>query len=258
MNTIKIKQHARYTELALSRPERSNAFNAQMIQELTEALNDIANTSSKALLIHGEGKHFCAGADLQWMKDTVDFSAEQNKADAIALANLFHRLNTMPMPTIAACHGAIFGGGIGLLAACDIVISSEQATFCLSEVKIGLAPATIAPFVIAAIGERQMRRYALSAERFNPQRAHEIGLVHELVSADQLHNFSHKLAHNISCNAPDAVAKTKQLIFDLAVTEDTMDLTSDLIATIRTSEEGQHGLNAFISRTAPRWEDSND
>jgi len=258
MNTIKIREHARYTELALSRPERSNAFNALMIQELTQALDNIASTSAKALLIHGEGKHFCAGADLQWMKDTANFSAEQNKADAIALANLFHRLNTMPMPTIAACHGAIFGGGIGLLAACDIVVSSEQATFCLSEVKIGLAPATIAPFVIAAIGKRQMRRYALTAERFNPQRAHEIGLVHELVSPDQLHNFSHQLAHTISCNAPQAVAKTKQLIFDLESAENPKELTSELIAQIRTSEEGQHGLSSFINRSAPRWEADND
>ncbi len=255
MQCITVKHTSYITEIQLSRPERSNAFNAQMIAELTAAFEATANCNTRVILLTSDGKHFCAGADLEWMKQTASLSNSENKQDARALAKLFETIDSSSIPTIALCHGAAFGGGIGLLACCDIVICDETALFSLSEVKIGLVPATISPFVVRAIGTRQMRRFALTGERFDSTMARHIGLVHTIVSSDSLHAKGRELATLICNNAPHAVALTKELIRGISSLDhsEITEHTSQLIADVRTSDEGQHGLQSFIEKQPPHW-----
>ena len=243
------------TEVRLTRPERSNAFNAQMIEELTRSFAAISQETSRVVMLSAEGKHFCAGADLEWMKQTASLSNAENKADAEALAKLFETIDACPVPTIALCHGAAFGGGIGLLACCDLVIADDTSLFSLSEVKIGLVPATITPFVIRAIGSRQMRRFALTGERFDTITAADIGLVHIAAEPAQLRSRGWDLAEDICNNAPTAVSLTKELVRTIPTIDpsEISHYTSQLIADVRTSEEGQHGLQSFIERQAPKW-----
>ena len=208
-----------------------------------------SDNSVRAVIVTSTGKHFSAGADLNWMKRMATLSEEENRNDAQRLAELMHALNNLNKPTIALVDGAAYGGAVGLIACCDMAIATQRSRFCLSEVKIGLSPAVISPFVVAAIGERQARRYFLTAEVFDAQQAQRFELLHEVVEdKDALQEASEKLVSALLGNSPQAMDKTKQLIKQVSrgdIDQDMRDYTVNLIASIRVSEEGQEGLGPF-------------
>jgi methylglutaconyl-CoA hydratase len=208
------------------------------------------------MVLGSEGKSFSAGADLGWMKRMASYSYKENLRDAGALALMLKTLNQMPQPTIARVQGAAFGGAVGLVSCCDMAVAATNASFSLSEVKIGLVPATISPYVIAAIGERWARRYFLTAERFDAQRAMQIGLVNEAVNAEQLDQQINSLIEALLVNGPEAVMAAKQLVFDVSgkpIDQNLIDHSCEVIAAIRVSEQGQEGLNAFLEKRKPHW-----
>jgi len=241
----------------LNRPDVRNAFNETMIAELTHAFKTLdADNEVRAVVLAGRGPAFCAGADLNWMKEMAGYSFEENHADALGLARMLQALHTLRKPTVARVHGPAFAGGMGLVAACDIAVASLEATFCLSEVKLGLTPATISPYVIGAIGERAARRYFLTAERFDASEAYRIGLVQELVPADALDATVNQLLGHVISAGPHALAAAKDLIRSVArhpLTEDMIADTATRIATIRASAEGKEGIRSFLERRQPSW-----
>ena len=243
--------------LSLNRAEKNNALNAELIAELTQCLLELAdNKQIRVLLLQGHGKHFCAGADLKSMASMKDKDYQQNLDDALCLAELFSLINTFPKPTVVKIQGAVYGGGLGLIACCDIAIVAADSLFCFSEVKLGLSPATICPYVVAAIGERAARRYLLSGETFASDRAHAMGLVHEVVAVDDLEENVNTLIDTLVTNGPIAMMETKALIQKTAKSELSIELkqsTAELIARLRTSSEGQEGLAAFFEKRSPRW-----
>lgn len=243
--------------LTLNRPELHNAFDDELIRELGQAFDDLAqNPEVRALVLTGNGKSFSAGGDLNWMQRMVDYSEEQNRNDAALLAAMLHKLDTFPAPTIARVQGAAFGGGVGLVSCCDMAVASERASFCLSEVKIGLLPATISPYVINAIGARQARRYFVTAERFSAERAREIGLVSEICAEAELDRTLGELVNAVLGNGPRAVTMAKQLAMSMSnrvINTELQAQTSNLIAAVRVSPEGQEGLKAFLEKRAPNW-----
>ncbi|NMP33441.1 enoyl-CoA hydratase/isomerase family protein [Thalassotalea sp. M1531] len=243
--------------VTLNNPDKHNAFDDSIIAELTKAFNAIAeNESVRVMVLASTGKSFSAGADLGWMKRMASYSYEENLKDANALAQMLHALNFMPMPTIAKVQGAAFGGAVGLASCCDMVVASEKASFCLSEVKLGLIPATISPYVVNAIGLKASRRYFQTAERFFADKAERLGLVDEISSPDELSDSVEKLISALLANAPTATRQAKQLAFDVAyqaITPELMKDTSERIAAIRVSEEGQEGLTSFFDKRAPNW-----
>ena len=241
----------------LNNPDRRNAFDDQIIGQLTEAFAEVAgNPNVRVMVLGSEGKSFSAGADLGWMKRMASYSYKENLRDAGALALMLKTLNQMPQPTIARVQGAAFGGAVGLVSCCDMAVAATNASFSLSEVKIGLVPATISPYVIAAIGERWARRYFLTAERFDAQRAMQIGLVNEAVNAEQLDQQINSLIEALLVNGPEAVMAAKQLVFDVSgkpIDQNLIDHSCEVIAAIRVSEQGQEGLNAFLEKRKPHW-----
>ena len=245
------------TTITLNRPDKHNAFNEDFIAELSQALDDVRKDEDcKAMVLRANGKNFCAGADLDWMKRTAGYTRAQNLEDANALAELLHKLNFLPAPTIARVQGAAMGGGGGLVACCDITLAAHDAVFAFSEVKLGLVPATISPYVIRAIGEKQARRYFQTAERVDAGRARELGLVSEIMDARELDDAVEKTIGLILTNSPAAVRATKQQVFDVAgkrITREIMQQTSARIADLRASEEGKEGLAAFLEKRKPAW-----
>jgi methylglutaconyl-CoA hydratase len=243
--------------LWMNRPEVRNAFNETMIAELTAALEAFeADKAVRAVVLAGHGPAFCAGADLNWMKKMAGYGFEENHADALALARMLHRLATLSKPTVARVHGPAFAGGMGLVSACDIAVATYDVEFCLSEVKLGLIPATIGPYVAAAIGERMARRYFLTAERFDAAEAYRIGLVQELCVAEELDGTVNALLGHLVAAGPHALAATKDLIRAVAnrtVTEDVIADTATRIATIRASAEGKEGIRSFLEKRKPAW-----
>ena len=241
----------------LNNPDKHNAFDDQIIGELTEAFVAIADNSNVRVMVLGsEGKSFSAGADLEWMKRMASYSYDENLRDASALALMLKTLNEIPQPTIARVQGAAFGGAVGLVSCCDMAVAASAASFSLSEVKIGLVPATISPYVIAAIGQRAARRYFVTAERFDAHRALQLGLVNEVVDAEQLDQEIDRLINTLLANGPEAVTGAKQLVFDVAgkpIDQQLIDATCETIAAIRVSEQGQEGLQAFLERRKPQW-----
>lgn len=241
----------------LNNPDRHNAFDDQIIGQLTEAFAGVAvNPNVRVMVLGSEGKSFSAGADLGWMKRMASYSYEENLRDAGALALMLKTLNYMPQPTIARVQGAAFGGAVGLVSCCDMAVAASAANFSLSEVKIGLVPATISPYVIAAIGQRAARRYFVTAERFNAHRALQLGLVDEVVDAEQLDQEVDRLVEAVLANGPEAVIAAKQLVFDVAgkpIDQQLIDSTCESIAAIRVSEQGQEGLQAFLQKRKPHW-----
>lgn len=243
--------------LTLTRPDVHNAFNDTLIAELTSALNGIGTDERvRAVVLGGRGRSFSAGADLGWMQRMASYSKAENKRDARALADLMAVLNRLPKPTIARVHGAAIGGGVGLVACCDIAIAAQTATFCLSEVKLGLTPAVISPYVVAAMGERAARRYFLTAETFSAQDARALGLVHLVVADEAMDDAVGKILQAIRAGGPGAQAAAKDLIFavggrpvDDAVIED----TAERIAGQRIGVEGQEGISAFLQKRKPEW-----
>ncbi len=248
--------------LRLNNPEQHNAFDDRLITDLTAALQQLAEDQQvRVVTLCSSGKSFSAGADLNWMRRMADYSREENLQDALALAELMKTLNELPKPTIALVQGATFGGGVGLVAACDIAIASAQAQFCLSEVKLGLIPATISPYVLAAIGERAARRYFLSAERFTADEALRIGLLHQVVEAEQLEPTGAAICQQLLQNGPQALTEAKRLIRDVVnrpLTAELQKITAERIAAIRASDEGREGLNAFLQKHKPYWTEDLD
>ena len=244
-------------QVRLNNPDQHNAFDDEIIGELTEAFVAIVDNSNVRVMVLGsEGKSFSAGADLEWMKRMASYSYDENLRDASALALMLKTLNEIPQPTIARVQGAAFGGAVGLVSCCDMAVAASAASFSLSEVKIGLVPATISPYVIAAIGQRAARRYFVTAERFDAHRALQLGLVNEVVDAEQLDQEIDRLINTLLANGPEAVTGAKQLVFDVAgkpIDQQLIDATCETIAAIRVSEQGQEGLQAFLERRKPQW-----
>ncbi|WP_404340163.1 enoyl-CoA hydratase/isomerase family protein [Pseudoalteromonas mariniglutinosa] len=241
--------------LLLSRPEKRNAFNDGVIHDLIQCIEHTNSLDIRALVLKTEGKHFSAGADLNWMKSMADNDFSENLADSKQLAKLMQVLAACPHPTICAVQGAAFGGALGLIACCDIALCQDDAQFCLSEVKLGLIPAVISPYVIKAIGERAARRYFLTAEIFDAHTAKQLGLVHQVTG--QLESALDTLLQTLLDNGPVAVKAAKQLINDVAgknINDDIIHLTAERIASIRVSEEGQEGLSAFFEKRSPNWQ----
>ena len=243
--------------VALNRPEVHNAFNETLIAELTNALRALdADTSVRAVVLTGQGASFCAGADLHWMKRMASFGPAENLADARALALMLRTLNGMGKPTVACIRGAAFGGGVGLVACCDIAVAAHDATFSLSEAKLGLIPATISPYVIEAIGARQARRYFLSAERFTAAEAFRIGLVHDIVPEPELDTRINELLGALFVAGPAAQFECKALIRGVAhrpIDADVIDGTAKHIAAVRASPEGKEGVAAFLGKRPAQW-----
>jgi len=243
--------------ITLNRPDVHNAFDPEMVRVLTATLADIAaDDSIRAVVIAGAGKSFCAGADISHMRQSATFTKAQNYKAAGESARMFHALYTLNKPTIAAVHGAVRGGGCGIIAACDIAIASRTATFRLSEVKIGVVPAMISPYVIGAIGERQARRYMLSGEEFDCAEAWRIGLVHDLVEEEFLGTCVGEMLGQLYSSGPKAVHAIKQLIPKSAhspIGPGIIDETSKVIADIRATAEAQEGLTAFLEKRKPSW-----
>jgi len=248
----------RIARITLSRPEVRNAFNDEVIQQLKTAFEDLGQRDDvRAVVLAAIGPAFCAGADLNWMRRMADYTREENIADAGQLAAMLKTIYECPKPTIAAVQGDVFAGGMGLVAACDIAVSVASATYCLSEVKLGLIPATISPYVIRAMGARASHRYFLTAERFTAQEAHRIGFVHELVdSAEALSAKVDELAQALCSASPAAVRAGKRLVLDVAEREINARLiaaTVEGIADIRASEEGREGVQSFLQKRKPAW-----
>ena len=250
-------------KLILNRPDVHNAFDDVLIQKIINALHDIENNDSvQVLVLTSNGKHFSAGADLNWMKRMAVLTEQENRNDAQQLAQLMHTLNNLNKPTVALINGAAYGGAVGLIACCDMAIATQRSRFCLSEVKIGLSPAVISPFVVSAIGERAARRYFLSAEVFDAQSAEKLGLLHEVVADEaELTHKGNQLINTLLLNSPQAMGKTKQLIKTVSrgeIDNNMRDYTVNLIASIRVSEEGQEGLASFLEKRKPSWVEKNE
>lgn len=245
------------TTLTLNRPEVNNAFDDKVIELLIMALDDCnADDEVKVVKLKGAGKHFSAGADLNWMRRMADLDYSANREDAGQLARLMSTLYNLSKPTIAEVHGASYGGAVGLVSCCDIAIAAERSSFCLSEVKIGLTPAVISPYVVKAMGERQARRYFISAEVIDAQKALDLELVHEVVPADELTQRVDDLITLMLKNGPKAMGISKALVQKVAnekLDENLNHYTRDLIAEVRVSEEGQEGLTAFLEKRKAGW-----
>lgn len=257
-NTIELEYAEKgFATLWLNRPEKNNAFNAEMIRELVLAIDQVqTNKNLRFLLLRGRGKHFCAGADLAWMQQSAQLDFNANLNDARELAELMYSLYHLKLPTLAVVQGAAFGGAVGLVACCDMAIGAHDAVFSLSEVRIGLAPAVISPFVVKAMGERATRRYAMTGERFSGERARELGLLSETYAAAELDDALHGWLDNLMLNSPQAMRASKDLLREASsasVTPALRRYTENAIACIRVSPEGQEGLNAFLEKRKPRW-----
>lgn len=246
--------------VTLNRPEVHNAFNDEMIASLTEAFLGFSKDSDiNVVVLHGAGKSFCAGADLNWMKRMKDYSKEENFRDSVALSRLFQAINTCRKPVVASVHGAALGGGVGLVACCDYVVASEDAVFGLTEVKLGLLPAVISPFVIAKIGESRARAYFLTAERFDSTKAKEMGLIHEISLDRYFQADTDRIVQALLNVGPKARELAKDLIFNvknLMSSSDfkpVEDFTCRLISEVRTSSEGQEGMAALLEKRKPQW-----
>ncbi len=243
----------------INRPELHNAFNEVVIAELTEAFVACGQSDDvRVVVLASEGKSFCAGADINWMKRMVEYSFEENVTDANAMALMLRKIRECPKPVIARVHGACIGGGVGLAAACDIAAAVKKAFFCLSEVKLGILPAVISPFVIEKIGAGQARRYGLTAERFSAETAKQLGLVQEIFADDAgMDAWIQEIAQVLIGNGPTALALCKRTLSDVANLpwDNVQALTSRRISAQRVSEEGQDGLKSFLEKRKPNWVD---
>lgn len=243
--------------VTLNRPDVRNAFNDEFIAELAAVFLELAKRPEvRCVVLAANGPAFCAGADLNWMRRIADYSREENIEDASGLARMLEVLYRCPKPTIAKVQGDVYAGGMGLVSACDMAVAVEGANFCLSEVKLGLIPATISPYVIRAMGPRAAHRYFLTAERFPAAEAHRIGLVHEVVKAEELDARVAALAQSLVQCGPEAVKACKKLLHDVAghdITAGLVRRTVEGIADIRASDEGREGVQSFLGKRKPNW-----
>ena len=246
--------------VTLNRPEKHNAFDDAMIAELHAAFDSLAeNAAARIVVVESRGKSFSAGADLGWMKRMAQYDYADNLQDARSLAGMLGALHSLPQPTITRVQGGAYGGAVGLVSCCDMAVAADSATFALTEAKIGLIPATISPYVIRAIGERASRRYFASAERFGAADAQRLGLISEVVPADQLDTALNTLLDSLLANGPEAIKAAKQLVADFAgrpIDEALVEESCERIANIRVSKEGQEGLDAFLNKRRPGWLDT--
>ncbi|MCD6045053.1 MAG: methylglutaconyl-CoA hydratase [Gammaproteobacteria bacterium] len=256
MNTILLDIKNNIASVTLNRPDVRHAFNDVMITELLTALNTIeADDNIRMLILRSQGPVFCAGADLTWMQKMLKYSLAENEVDATQLAQLMYSLYTLNKPTIALVQGHAYGGGVGLIACCDIAIASSKAQFCFSEVKLGLSPSVISPYVIRAIGLRQTQRYFLTAESFDAKTALQLGLIHTLAAYEEaLSTQAQSLIEQLLKNGPKALGNTKKLLqYNVPLSTELVNYTITDIARLRISAEGQAGIKAFLERTPPDW-----
>lgn len=254
--TIRLAVDEKVARITFARPEVHNAFNATMIAELAQVFDQVkAEVSVRVVVLTGEGKSFCAGADINWMREIIDYSYEQNLSESLLLAEVLHKLYSFPKPTVAMVNGAAIGGGNGFLSACDIAVAAEEAHFGLSEVKIGLVPAAISPFVIRKIGESKAREYFLTGKRISAKKAQEIGLVNQIVPREKLEDTVDELISLLLTSGPEALASCKELIFQVPQMslEEVKEFTARMIANLRISEEGQEGMASFLEKRKPNW-----
>jgi methylglutaconyl-CoA hydratase len=254
---IRILSSDGVAQVVLSRPDVRNAFNDEVIAQLTAAFTALGQREDlRCIVLAAEGPAFCAGADLNWMRRMADYTREENLADAGQLAQMLRVIYECPKPTVARVQGDVYAGGMGLVACCDVAVSVDTAGYCLSEVKLGLIPATISPYVIRAMGARAAHRYFLTAERFSAQEALRLGFVHEVVSADQLDTKVDEIVQALLKNSPNAVQVCKKLVQDVAFAplgQPLIEKTVEGIADIRASAQGREGVSAFLGKRKPSW-----
>ena len=257
LQRIAVEHHGAIATVTLTRPDLRNAFDDLTIVELTGAFRALSDDAHvRVIVLAAQGPAFCAGADLGYMQRMAHFSETENRADALGLATMLNTIYSSAKPVIARVQGDAYAGGMGLVAAADIAIAVDTAQFCLSEARLGLLPATIAPYVIRAIGERASRRYFVSAERFDAAEALRLGLVHTVTSAGALDETVQRIAHSIANNGPQAVVACKRLVHDVsgrAIDNELMLDTADRIARVRGSEEGRAGIASFLEKSSPPW-----
>ncbi|HEY6134905.1 MAG TPA: enoyl-CoA hydratase/isomerase family protein [Rubrivivax sp.] len=258
MTTLEIHRPTPHVaEVWLNRPDVRNAFNDGVIAELTAAFQTLgAEPHLRVIVLGGRGKAFCAGADLSWMRAMAGFDWAQNRADAQALAEMLWTVYSCPLPVVGRIHGDCYAGGLGLAAVCDVLVAAESVHFCLSEARLGLLPATIAPYVVKALGEQASRRYFTTAERFDAARAKTLGFVHEVVPAEELDATVAAIVATLVANGPAAVKACKRLVQDVAgrpIDAALRDETARRIADIRASAEGREGVQAFLNKREPGW-----
>jgi len=255
-NTILLEFENQVAKVFLNRPEIHNALNDELINELYdvfEYLNTLKDL--RVIILSGKGKSFCAGADLNWMKSVINYTYEQNYQESLKLAKLMYLIFTHSKPVIARVNGSAIGGGVGLMSVCDILIANENAEFGLSEVRLGLVPAAISPFVISRIGKARARELFITGERITAKRAEEINLINYAVPIDKLDEVINHKVDNILQNGPEAVKTVKEMIFYVSQNKfpELQEYTAKLIANLRISDEGQEGMNAFLEKRKPKW-----
>lgn len=254
--TIKVEFKDKIARVTLNRPQVRNAFNEVMISEMTDAFKAINNQDGlRVVVLTGEGKGFCAGADLNWMKGVINYTYEENLQDSQNLADMFELMFNCPLPTIACVNGPAIGGGTGMVAVCDIVIASENAVFSLSEVKLGLVPACISPYVIRRMGDKNCREYFLTGERLTAEKALAAGLVNQVVAEDKLDETVNQRIKQLISSGPKALACCKKLLSEVPVMseKEVGSYTAEVITRLRMSDEGQEGMKAFFEKRKPDW-----
>lgn len=255
-STIQLDHAGPVARVTLARSEVRNAFNADMIAELTSCFATLARDEElRAVVLAGQGKAFCAGADINWMRSSVDATVEENREDARRMAAMFETIDECPVPVVGRVQGVAFGGGVGLAACCDVVVAAEDARFSFTEVRLGILPAVISTFALAKIGAGQARRWFLTAEVLTAARAREIGLVHEVVPAGELDRATEAIVAALTANGPHALREAKALIRRVGTLRrgDALAHCAETIARVRVSSEAQEGLRAFLEKRDPAW-----
>lgn len=254
---VQLHYHEAVAHITLSRPEKHNAFDDHVIRDLTRVFEEAGQSEARVIVLAAEGKHFSAGADLAWMRRMADMTWEENRADARLLAALMRTIDQAGKPVIARVQGAAFGGALGLICAADIAVASESSRFCLSEVRLGILPAVIGPYVVRAMGARQAQRYMMTTEVLPAARALALGIVHEVVPEAALDDTVAALVNHLLQGAPRAQLRVRELVSrvtDAPLDDVLTDWTADLIAGLRTADEGREGLDAFLNKRVPAWQ----
>jgi methylglutaconyl-CoA hydratase len=259
LTTLRRTDEGPVATVALARPETRNALNATLIAQITRCFGELVEEDGiRVVVLTGEGSMFCAGADIGYMRDTAGSSYDENLEDAQRLAEMYRAVDELPKPVVAKVRGAAIGGGAGLVAAADVAVGAQGTRFAFSEVRLGIAPATIAPFVVRKIGLSRARKLFLTGERFDTEEAHRIGLVHEVVAQRDLDAAIENVVSRLLQGGPEAQAAIKALLRQVEATEplEALGLMSGVISTLRMGEEGQEGLGAFLDKREPRWRSS--